>query len=201
MKKVIFLFLFLGLFNQFVYAKTNDEYKKAIFAGGCFWCVQHDFDQVKGVVSTTAGYTGGTKVDPTYEEVSAGGTGHVEAVEVIYDPSKVSYETLLGYYWHNIDPTRDDGQFCDQGEQYRPVIFYTDAKQKRLAEEYKQEMIKEGRIKPIRVEILPAQTFYPAETYHQEYYKKNPIRYNFYRERCGRDNRLKQVWGSKAEKP
>ncbi len=173
-----------------------DKTDTATFAGGCFWCVQHDFDQLPGVISTQAGYTGGTKKNPTYAEVSAGGTGHVEAVEVVFDPSQISYQQLLDFYWHNIDPTRDDGQFCDTGNQYRPVIFYHNAMQKRLAEKYEQRMIDEGKVTPIRVEVLPAQTFYPAEEYHQEYYQKNPLRYKFYRYNCGRDQRLKELWGS-----
>lgn len=171
----------------------NKQTEVAIFAGGCFWCMEHDFDQVPGVISTTSGYTGGTKVDPTYEEVSSGKTGHVESVQVVYDPSKVSYEHLLDFYFHNIDPTRNDGQFCDEGSQYRPVIFYENEEQKRLAEQYKQNLIASKKVEPVLVDILPAQTFYPAEEYHQKYYKKNPIRYKFYRTTCGRDRRLKQL--------
>jgi peptide-methionine (S)-S-oxide reductase len=192
MKKIVLslcspLFLLFGLHADEV----------AIFAGGCFWCMQHDFDQVKGVTSTTAGYTGGTKVNPTYEEVSAGGTGHLEAVQVTYDPSKVSYEQLLEDYFHNIDPTQGDGQFCDKGNQYRPVIFYENNSQKQLAEKYKQDLIASKKVHPVLVEILPATPFYPAEEYHQKYAQKNPLRYKFYRFNCGRDKRLKQVWGSK----
>lgn len=171
------------------------ESEMAIFAGGCFWCVQSDFDKVKGVISTTAGYTGGTKVDPTYEEVSAGGTGHVEAVQVTYDSTKVTYEQLLDFYFHNIDPTRNDGQFCDTGTQYRPVIFYLNNSQKEAAEAYRSRLLREGKIRPILVDILPAKTFYPAEEYHQKYSEKNPVRYTYYRYTCGRDKRLKQLWG------
>lgn len=171
----------------------------ATFAGGCFWCMQADLDRVPGVVSTTAGYTGGHKSNPTYKEVSAGGTGHVEAVQVIYDPSQVSYQQLLDFYFHNIDPTRDDGQFCDEGDQYRPVIFYHNQNQEQLARRYKQQLINSQTIQPILVEIAPAQTFYPAEDYHQKYYQKNPIRYKFYRMNCGRDRRLKEVWGSSKD--
>lgn len=174
--------------------------EEAIFAGGCFWCVEHDFDQVEGVISTTSGYTGGQKVNPTYHEVSAGKTGHVEAVKVVFNPQKVSYQKLLTFYWHNIDPTRKDGQFCDAGQQYRPVIFYTNATQKKLAEADKQRLLDEHKIQPIEVEILPAQAFYSAEEYHQKYYQKNPLRYKFYRYRCGRDQRLKDIWGEKAGK-
>lgn len=180
-------------------AKENQKYEEATFASGCFWCTQHDFDQVKGVVETTAGYTGGTTVNPTYHEVSAGGTGHVESVLVKYDPSQVSYQELLDVYWHSVDPTRDDGQFCDKGRQYRPVIFYHNEEQKKLAEESKSKLIAENRIHPILVEILPATTFYPAEDYHQEYYKKNPLRYKFYRYHCGRDQRLEELWQEAAK--
>lgn len=183
-----------------LYGQESMPQEEAIFAGGCFWCVEHDFDQVEGVISTTSGYTGGHKINPTYQEVSAGGTGHVEAVKVIFDPKKVSYQKLLDFYWHNIDPTRNDGQFCDSGQQYRPVIYYMNDTQKKLAEAEKQRLVDEHKIPSIKVEILPAQTFYPAEEYHQKYYKKNPIRYNFYRYRCGRDKRLKEVWGDKAGK-
>lgn len=196
-KKMTLLFLLFCCLSHLFAADADktSQFDVATFAGGCFWCVQHDFDQVKGVVSTTAGFTGGTKVNPTYEEVSAGGTGHVESVQVVYDPSKVSYQELLNVYWHNIDPTRSDGQFCDLGSQYRPVIFYHNEMQKKLAEKYKQQLIDENRIRPIRVEILPAKTFYPAEEEHQKYYLKNPLRYKFYRYNCGRDKRLKQIWG------
>ncbi len=187
--KKLFLLLFISLLS-------NSFSDVAIFAGGCFWCVQHDFDQVDGVVSTTAGYTGGTKANPTYKEVSSGNTGHVEAVEVDYDPNRVSYEELLNFYFHNIDPTRDDGQFCDDGNQYRPVIFYSNAKQKTLAEQYRQNLIDSKKFPAVRVQILPAQTFYPAEDYHQEYYQKNPIRYKYYRFNCGRDKRLKELWSA-----
>lgn len=192
------IFLFCCVFNTLKAEEpinNQGKYDIATFAGGCFWCVQHDFDQLKGVVSTTAGYTGGTKVNPTYEEVSAGGTGHVESVQIVYDPDKVSYQELLNFYFHNVDPTRDDGQFCDTGAQYRPVIFYHDESQKEMAERYKQDLIDSKKFKRVMVQILPAQTFYPAEDYHQEYYKKNPIRYKFYRYNCGRDKRLKNLWG------
>ncbi len=184
-------FFLLGLHAE---AAAPSQTDVAIFAGGCFWCMQHDFDQVKGVVSTTAGYTGGSKVDPTYEEVSAGGTGHVEAVQVVYDPSTVSYEQLLNIYFHNIDPTRNDGQFCDKGSEYRPVIFYENEEQKQLALKYRQDLIASKKIQPVLVDILPAKTFYPAEEYHQDYYKKNPLRYKFYRSNCGRDKRLRELW-------
>jgi peptide-methionine (S)-S-oxide reductase len=169
---------------------------KATFAGGCFWCMEPPFDRLAGVVSTTSGYTGGDKVDPSYEVVSAGGTGHAESVEVLYDPAKVSYERLLDVFWHNVDPTVRDRQFCDTGHQYRTAIFYHDDTQKRLAEQSKAALEKSKPFKePIVTEIVPAGRFYPAEEYHQDYYKKNPVRYRFYRYNCGRDRRLEQLWG------
>ena len=187
--KILIATLFVAL-N--LYGATEE----AIFAGGCFWCTQHDFEQVPGVVSVTAGYAGGEKANPTYKEVSAGGTGYVESIKVVFDPDKVTYNQLLNFYWHNVDPTRNDGQFCDSGAQYRPVIFYTSPTQKDEAEASKEELIRADKVTPILVDILPATTFYPAEEYHQDYYKKNPIRYKFYRMRCGRDKRLKQLWGT-----
>ena len=171
----------------------------AIFAGGCFWCMEPPFDKTEGVISTTSGYTGGTVEDPTYEEVSAGGTGHAESVKVVYDPSRVSYAELLHVYWRNIDPLRKDAQFCDTGHQYRSAIFYLDEEQKKLAEESKEVLEKSGRFsQPIQTEIVKAGPFYPAEKYHQDYYMKNPNRYAFYRWSCGRDARLEQVWGDEA---
>jgi len=172
---------------------------KATFAGGCFWCMEPPFDKLDGVVSTTSGYTGGQKKDPTYEEVSAGTTGHAEAVEIVYDPSKVSYEKLLEVFWHNIDPVTANRQFCDRGPQYRSAIFYHDAEQKKLAEVSKQALDASGKLgKPIVTEIVAASTFYPAEAYHQDYYEKNPVRYKYYRYSCGRDARLKELWGDAA---
>ena len=165
--------------------------EKATFAGGCFWCTESDFEKVDGVVSAVSGYTGGQVAKPSYEEVSAGGTGHRESVEVTFDPAKVSYAKLLDVYWHSIDPTDDSGQFCDHGEQYRSAIFYRNAEQKRLAEASKEALKK--RFPRIATDILPAGPFYPAEEYHQDYYKKNPVRYHFYRFNCGRDARLKEV--------
>ena len=173
---------------------------KAIFAGGCFWCMEHPFDVLPGVVSTTSGYIGGQKKNPTYEEVSSGRTGHTEAVQVVYDPKKVTYERLLDVFWHNIDPTVKDQQFCDHGSQYRSGIFYTDDEQKRLAEASKAAL---DRNKPfsaaIVTEITRASEFYPAEDYHQDFYLKNPLRYKYYRSGCGRDARLKQLWGKAPE--
>jgi peptide-methionine (S)-S-oxide reductase len=172
---------------------------KATFAGGCFWCMEPAFDKVDGVIATISGYIGGQKKNPTYDEVSAGGTGHAEAVEIIYDPSKVTYEKLLQIFWHNIDPTVADRQFCDVGSQYRSAIFYHDAKQKQLAEESKRAIEKSGEIKqPILTQIVPAGEFTQAEEYHQDFYKKNTVRYNAYRLGCRRDTRLKELWGPSA---
>lgn len=180
-----------------VMAVTNLE--KATFAGGCFWCMEHPFDEIPGVVSVTSGYTGGRKKNPTYEEVSAGGTGHAESVQVIYDPARVSYEKLLNVFWHNIDPTAKDRQFCDSGHQYRSAIFYHNEEQHHLALQSKALLEKNRTFKePIITEIVQATEFYSAEDYHQHYYKKNPIRYKFYRTRCGRDKRLKELWGNGA---
>src|SRR5512134_1869166 len=167
----------------------------AIFAGGCFWCVEADFDKLPGVLSTESGYIGGKLDNPTYEQVSAGGTGHAEAVRVTYDPTKVTYEELLDYFWRHVDPTTKDRQFCDVGSQYRTAIFYRDDAQRRAAEASKGALEKSGRFARIYTEIAAAGTFYPAEEYHQDYYKKNPIRYKFYRTSCGRDARVKEVWG------
>jgi peptide-methionine (S)-S-oxide reductase len=182
-------------------AKGEAPLATATFAGGCFWCMEPAFDGVPGVVSTTSGYTGGAKRDPSYEEVSAGDTGHVEAVQVLYDPSQVSYARLLEVFWHNVDPLDDTGQFCDKGEQYRSAIFSQDEEQRRLAEESKLALQNSGRFKqPLATLIVPASDFYPAEEYHQDYYRKNPLRYRFYRSTCGRDSRLKAVWGEDAKK-
>ncbi len=174
---------------------------KATFAGGCFWCVEADFDKVDGVISTTSGYIGGRLANPTYEQVSAGVTGHTEAVEIVYDPRKVSYEKLLEIFWVNVDPTVKDRQFCDVGSQYRTGIFVHDEAQRRAAEASKAALDKRKPFKaPIVTPIEAATTFYPAEDYHQDYYRKNPVRYNFYRSGCGRDARLKELWGDAAMK-
>jgi peptide-methionine (S)-S-oxide reductase len=168
----------------------------AIFAGGCFWCMEHPFDELDGVISVTSGYAGGTKSNPTYEEVSSGRTGHAESVEVVFDPAKVSYQKLVDVFWHNIDPLTANAQFCDHGTQYRSAIFYLDDEQKRIAEASKEALAKSGRFdKPIVTQIVAASTFWPAEDYHQHYYKTNPVRYKFYRYNCGRDQRLEQLWG------
>jgi len=172
---------------------------KATFAGGCFWCVEADFDKVDGVVSTTSGYIGGRVPNPTYAQVSAGSTGHTEAVEIVFDPRKVSYEKLLDVFWVSIDPTVKDRQFCDIGSQYRAVVFFHDDGQRRAAEASKAALEKKKPFaQPIVTPIEMATTFYPAEDYHQDYYRKNPVRYAYYRSGCGRDARLKELWGDKA---
>jgi peptide-methionine (S)-S-oxide reductase len=170
---------------------------KATFAGGCFWCVEADFDKVPGVVRTTSGYIGGTVVNPSYQQVSSKSTGHAEAVEIEYDPKKVSYEQLLDKYWHSIDPTTKDRQFCDVGSPYRTVIFTHGPAQAAAAQASKAALEKSKPFKePIVTTIEPAGPFYPAEEYHQDYYQKNPVRYTYYRAACGRDSRVKQLWGT-----
>jgi len=170
---------------------------KATFAGGCFWCMQPAFDGLAGVVSTRVGYTGGQKQNPTYEEVSAGGTGHAESIEVTYDPRKTSYRNLLNVFWHNVDPTTRDQEFCDVGHQYRTAIFFHTPEQEKEARASQAEIEKTKPFKaPIVTEIVPASVFYPAEDYHQEYYRKNPVRYRYYRYGCGRDRRLRELWGA-----
>ena len=172
---------------------------KAIFAGGCFWCVESDFDKVPGVLSTTSGYTGGTVANPSYEQVSAKTTGHAEAVEVVFDPAKVSYSQLVEHFWRTIDPTTADRQFCDVGSPYRTGIFAVDAAQLQQAQASRAALEKSKPFKdPIVTEVVKAGAFYPAEGYHQDYYLKNPVRYQYYRLNCGRDARLKQLWGSQA---
>ncbi len=169
----------------------------AIFAGGCFWCLEADFEKLPGVVEAESGYTGGELKNPTYEQVSHGGSGHAESVRVYYDPQKVTYQQLLDYFWHHVDPTVQDRQFCDVGAQYRTVIFYQDQAQREAAEASKAALQKSGRFEHIYTEVVPAGQFYVAEEYHQDYYKKNPIRYSFYRKSCGRDARVEQVWNLK----
>jgi peptide-methionine (S)-S-oxide reductase len=168
----------------------------ATFAGGCFWCMEAPFDRIPGVISTTSGYAGGSVKNPSYEQVSSGMTGHAESVDVVYDPAKVTYAQLLDVFWRNVDPLDGGGQFCDRGNQYRTAIFYHDAEQQRLAEQSKQALEASGKLKKkIATEIKPAGEFYAAEDYHQEYYLRNPLRYRYYRLNCGRDDRLKQLWG------
>src|SRR5919108_148931 len=179
-------------------APSSGTTVKATFAGGCFWCMEPPYDELEGVIATISGYMGGTKKNPTYEEVSAGTTGHAEVVQVTYDPAKVSYEKLLDVFWRNIDPLTANAQFCDSGSQYRSAIFYHDEAQKKLAKASKKRL--QSRFKePIVTEIVRATEFYPAEDYHQDYYKKNPIRYKIYRYGCGRDQRLRELWGKGNE--
>jgi len=171
----------------------------ATFAGGCFWCMEAPYDKLDGVISTTSGYMGGTKKNPTYGEVSSGSTGHTEVVQVVYDPAKVSYERLLDVYWHNVDPTVTDRQFCDVGSQYRTAIFVHTEEQRKAAEKSKDEVAKTKPFKePIVTPVVAAGDFWPAEDYHQDYYIKNPVRYTYYRTGCGRDARLKSLWGAAA---
>jgi len=204
MKKYIFLVI-LGLCGTFPLSMLDFSHSQmpsgptaqATFAGGCFWCMEPPFDKFAGVISTTSGYIGGHKDRPTYEEVSAGGTGHTEAVQIEYDPSQVTYEQLLEVFWHNVDPTTPNRQFCDEGSQYRTGIFYHTAEQERLAKASKAT-INETKPFPDAVvtEITEATQFYPAEEYHQDFYQKNPIRYHYYRLGCGRDARLAELWGN-----
>ena len=177
---------------------SEQRFEKATFAGGCFWCMEPPFDKLDGVVSTISGYTGGTEKNPTYEQVSAGKTGHMEAIEVTYDPSKVSYGQLLDVFWKNIDPTQNNGQFVDIGAQYRTAIFYHNEEQRRLALESRNRLQESRKFgKPIVTEIRPAMEFYSAEDYHQDYYIKNPIRYKYYRWGSGRDRFIEETWEKK----
>jgi peptide-methionine (S)-S-oxide reductase len=175
-------------------AQAQGNRAEAVFAGGCFWCTESDFDKIPGVISTTSGYTGGKVLNPTYEQVSGGGTGHIEAVKIVYDPGKVSYGTLAQRFFRTIDPLDNGGQFCDRGYQYRSAIFVANAEQRRIAHAATAQAAAALK-QPIATLILPADKFYPAEGYHQDYYKKNPVRYRYYRFSCGREARLKKVWG------
>ncbi|MBE7381144.1 MAG: peptide-methionine (S)-S-oxide reductase MsrA [Leptolyngbya sp. SIO1E4] len=190
--------LFVGIAAP-AYANTEMPLAKATFAGGCFWCMEKPFDELPGVIDTTSGYTGGTVENPSYSQVSSGGTGHVEAVQITYDPNQVSYETLLAVFWHNIDPVDGRGQFCDKGSQYRSVVFYQDAAQQQAATASKQALEESDQLsQAIATTIQPASTFYPAEDYHQNYYQTHPVRYQVYRFGCGRDQRLAQLWGDET---
>ncbi|OGT00614.1 MAG: peptide-methionine (S)-S-oxide reductase [Gallionellales bacterium RIFCSPLOWO2_12_FULL_59_22] len=168
----------------------------AIFAGGCFWCIEADFEKLPGVIAVESGYTGGTLHNPTYDQVSKGGTGHTEAVRVSYDPQQVGYEKLLDYFWRHIDPTVRDRQFCDVGSQYRSGIYFQNEAEQKLARASKAVLEESGRFASIHTEVEAAGVFYPAEEYHQDYYKKNPVRYQYYRYNCGRDARIKALWGT-----
>jgi peptide-methionine (S)-S-oxide reductase len=183
----------VGARPQGVSAAPPPGQARATFAGGCFWCMEPPFDKLEGVISTTSGYTGGISVNPTYEQVSSGGTGHAEAVEILFDPTKVTYQQLLDTFWRNIDPFSATRQFCDVGEQYRPAIFVHDLEQRRLAEESRRAVSRRFSA-PVAVEIVDAGQFYVAEAYHQDYYRKNPVRYRYYRWACGRDRRLAEIW-------
>lgn len=199
-----YLLIIIGLLLGTLATSINDcsaalKQEKATFAGGCFWCMEAPFDKLDGVVSVTAGYTGGSVKTPTYEQVSAGVTGHTEAVQIVFDPVRVSYARLLEIFWHNIDPTVKDRQFCDIGNQYRSGIFYHSEQQRQVALQSKSALDRNKPFRePIVTEITAATEFYPAEEYHQHYYKKNPLRYKYYRSSCGRDKRLKELWGSLA---
>ncbi|WP_445356681.1 peptide-methionine (S)-S-oxide reductase MsrA [Microbulbifer sp. ANSA002] len=191
--------LFILLAATLGYAQDSPNIRTAIFAGGCFWCMEPPYDKVNGVLETTSGYSGGHVKNPTYDQVSAGGTGHAEVVQVKYDANKVSYSELLNIFWHNVDPFDAGGQFCDRGDQYRAEIFYGNEEEKKLAEESKKKVEAELG-KKVVTQIKPAATFYPAEAYHQDYYQRNPLRYKYYRFRCGRDQRLEEVWGKGKSK-
>jgi peptide-methionine (S)-S-oxide reductase len=198
-KLVSLAVLLLGVIASTVSAQETKATETAVFAGGCFWCMEPPYDALDGVISTTSGYIGGSKENADYEKVSRGGTDHFEAVEIKYDPSKVSYEKLLEVFWHNIDPLDGRGQFCDKGSQYLSAIFPKNDEERALAEASKAAVApKVGGLNAIKTQILPASPFYAAEDYHQDYYTKNPVRYKFYRWNCGRDQRLEQLWGDAA---
>lgn len=199
-----YVLTFLFLLSGFAHAQSTGSAKKpaalATFAGGCFWCMEPPYDKLQGVISTTSGYMGGKTRNPTYEQVTTGTTGHTEVVQVEYDPEKVSYATLLEVFWRNIDPTQRDGQFCDHGSQYRTAIFYHNEEQRKLALASKGQLEKTKPFKgDIVTEITAAPEFYRAEEYHQDFYKKNPTRYKFYRAGCGRDARLQALWGKPGD--
>ena len=178
-------------------APTPAARASAIFAGGCFWCVEADFEKLPGVLSAESGYMRGKTDRPTYKQVSAGGTGHVEVVRVVFDPARVTYQQLLDHFWRNVDPTVKDQQFCDVGDMYRSGIYYLDAAQQRAAESSRSALVASKRFAQVHTEVEPATTFWPAEDYHQDYYLKNPVRYKIYRSGCGRDARLAEVWGKR----
>lgn len=189
--------LALALASSLAAAQSEEGLERATFAGGCFWCMEPPYDKIDGVIETISGFSGGHVVDPSYEQVTRGGTGHLEVVQVVYDPEKVGYETLLDVYWRNVDPFDGGGQFCDRGESYRPAIFVQGEEQERLARQSLRDL--QARFEQaIEVTIEPFEAFYAAEDYHQNYYDENPIRYKYYRWRCGRDDRLEEVWGDRA---
>lgn len=201
MRSVTVLLLALSLLpSALAESAPAQRIETAILAGGCFWCIEADYEKLDGVLDVISGYTGGHVDNPTYKQVSAGRTGHIEAVKVTYDANKISYDEILSFFWRHIDPTRDDDQFCDSGEQYRPAIFYETANQKDQAIASRQ-VIEQTKpfADPLKVELIAATTFYPAEEYHQDYYIKNPLRYHFYRYNCGRDTRVEQLWGKQKD--
>lgn len=192
----LLLFFSLASFDSLAEQAIAPQFAKATFAGGCFWCMEQPFETLAGVIKVVSGYTGGTTVNPTYEDVSGGKTGHFEAVQITYDPRLISYQQLLSVFWRNIDPTNDKGQFCDVGDQYRAAIFYHNNEQKQLAEISKNRLETNKPFpEPVVTLILPASNFYPAEDYHQHYYRKKPFVYKFYRFTCRRDSRLDALWG------
>lgn len=197
MKRAISIFVALVAMasSPSVFAADAAKPVTAIFAGGCFWCSEADFEKLPGVIGAESGYTAGRVANPSYEQVSAGGTGHTEAVRVSYDPAKVSYSQLVEYFWRHIDPTVKDQQFCDHGTQYRSGIYWGSEAEKKTAEASRDALLKSGKLKQIHTEIIAATAFYPAEEYHQDYYKKNPLRYAYYRKGCRRDARIEEVWG------
>jgi len=200
LKQFLLLLIISLLIHPAVANAESAGTRKAIFAGGCFWCMEPPFDKLDGVISTTSGYTGGHLENPTYYDVSSGRSGHVEVVEIVYDPEKVSYEKLLKVFWANIDPLNSRGQFCDNGSQYLSAIFYLNKEQKRAAEKSLETLKQSGKLKgKIVTTIRPAKKFYPAEEYHQDYYINNSLSYKYYRYRCGRDSRLKELWSSRKE--
>ncbi len=200
LKQSLLLIIISLLISPAIADSENSGTKRAIFAGGCFWCMEPPFDKLDGVISTTSGYTGGHQENPTYYDVSSGRSGHVEVVEIVYDPEKMSYEKLLNVFWVNIDPLNNRGQFCDNGSQYLSAIFYIDNKQKKTAEKSLDALKKSNVLKgKIVTTIRPASKFYPAEEYHQDYYINNSLSYKYYRYRCGRDDRLKELWPSNKE--
>ena len=203
MEKLLILSLIAIIFFFFPIYMTNAEDNekkreilKATFAGGCFWCIEADFEKLEGVTDVISGYSGGHLKNPTYHQVSSGTSGHIEVVRVSYNPQVINYSQILDYFWRHIDPTRDDGQFCDRGRQYRPAIFYQNEQQHQhaVASMHRIEKIKPFK-QPLKVELIKAAEFYPAEKYHQDYYKKNPLRYNYYRFTCRRDARVEELWG------
>jgi methionine-S-sulfoxide reductase len=197
-KRIFLSAVFLLVLQSPVFAGPGPKpgVETAILAGGCFWCIEADYEKLDGVLDVVSGYTGGQRKNPTYKQVSSGTTGHIEAVKVSFDPGQISYGEILDYFWRHVDPTRDDGQFCDRGSQYRPAIFYNGEAQQREALASEQRIAASKPFpEPLKVELIAASEFYPAEEYHQDYYQKNPIRYKFYRYNCGRDQRVEMLWG------